>query len=329
MQPEEEVRKVLDQLAILEPTSADSSRPAASALARLNQKVEARHRGGLIARLSRVLTIPRGRLVPAAMLFVVLFAIGLSFPSVRAAASEFLGLFRVRKFAAISISPEQIALLERIAEEGLMPGELEIRSESADLTPVPSLSDASAVIGRPVQSLADLGEPDDIYLTGRSTGYLIIDLEGSRAILEAAGVDPLLLPDSLDGERVQLTVYPGVEQHWQDGSWFLQAESPLVQYPDALDPTVLGQALLQVLGMSYDESVRLAQNIDWTSTLLLPIPQEFATFSEVAVNGVSGLALASLDGEHGAIMWQMEGIIYLLNGTGSTSELVSIADSLQ
>jgi hypothetical protein len=158
---------------------------------------------------------------------------------------------------------------------------------------------------------------------------LTIDLEGSRAILEATGVDPGLLPDTLDGKQVEVSVFAGVEQRWQNGTWLLQAESPLVEYPAEMDPAVLGQALLQVLGMSEEESSRLAQDIDWTSTLLLPIPRDFATFNEVIVDGVSGLALASLDGEHGVIMWQTDGVVYALNGAGSTAELVSLANSLQ
>ena len=51
---------------------------------------------------------------------VLFFAVLFSFPAVRAAASDFLGLFRVQKFAPISISPEQMAMLEQLAEGGRM-----------------------------------------------------------------------------------------------------------------------------------------------------------------------------------------------------------------
>ncbi len=180
-----------------------------------------------------------------------------------------------------------------------------------------------------VRELADLGEPEEIYVTDGGKGQLIIDLAGARAILEATGVDAALLPDNLDGRRVEVVIFAGVEQRWPDDFWLVQTESPLVEYPEGLDPALLGQALLQVLGMNADEAARLAQNIDWTSTLLLPIPQDFASFSEVTVGGVSGLALTSLDGDRSVIMWQQEGIIYLLNGPGSTGELVSLANSLR
>ena len=79
------------------------------------------------------------RTVAVGLAFVLLLAILFSFPAVRAGASEFLGLFRVQKFAPISISPEQIALLEQLAEEGMEPGELVIRNEPGAITPVGSL----------------------------------------------------------------------------------------------------------------------------------------------------------------------------------------------
>jgi hypothetical protein len=74
-----------------------------------------------------------------------------SLPAVRAAASDFLGLFRVEKFAPISVSPQQMAMLEQIAEQGLHPGELVMTSEPASRK-VASGAEAEALVGfRPRQ----------------------------------------------------------------------------------------------------------------------------------------------------------------------------------
>jgi len=104
----------------------------------------------------------------------------------------------------------------------------------------------------------------------------------------------------------------------------MQAESPLVEYPDDIDPTVLGEALLQVLGTEPREAHRIANSIDWASTLLLPIPNEIVTFSEVIVDGVNGVALEPLDGEGGSLLWQKDGKMYMLSGQGSVDELLSL-----
>ena len=80
--------------------------------------------------------------------------------------------------------------------------------------------------------------------------------------------------------------------------------------------------------MNQEESLRLAQSLDWTSTMLLPIPQELASFSEVTVDGESGMALDSLDGEYGVVLWQKAGIIHVLSSPGDTAKRISLANSL-
>jgi hypothetical protein len=107
-----------------------------------------------------------------------------------------------------------------------------------------------------------------------------------------------------------------------------QSSSPLIEYPEDVDTAALGQALLQALGMDARQARRLAQSIDWTSTLLLPIPEGIATFSEVDVDGVGGLAFSSYDGVNNAILWQKDGVVYVLNG-GQLDELVDVANSLR
>ncbi len=267
------------------------------------------------------------RSVAVGLSFVLLLAILFSFPAVRAGASEFLGLFRVQKFAPISISPEQIAILEQLAEEGMEPGELVIRNEPGAITPVDSLAEAGLRTGLNVRSLPSLGEPDEINILDGGDGYLIVDLAAARAIVDAAGADPELLPESLDGARVDVVAFPGVQQIWGEDIIFMQADSPLVEYPDDVDPTVLGEALLQVLGTEPREAHRIAQSVDWASTLLLPIPREMVTFSEVVVDGVNGVALAPLDGTGGVLLWQKEGKVYMLNSKGSVDELLNMVVS--
>lgn len=270
------------------------------------------------------------RFATAVVSFILFFAVAFTFPSVRAAASDFLSLFRVQKFAAISVSPQQIALLEQVAQQGITPGEITFIQEPASPRPLDSVGEATAVLGHAVQTLRSLGQPQAIYLTSAADMQLQIDLAGSRAILEATGVDPTLLPDSVDGQMVDVTIYAGAQQHWSGGVHLAQMPSPQVFYPDGLQPQVLGEAMLQVLGMSPAEAARLAQEIDWTSTLVLPIPQDMATFNEVTVNGSSGLALSSLNGQETSLVWQQEGHIYLLASRSHTqSELIRLAQSLR
>ena len=102
-----------------------------------------------------------------------------------------------------------------------------------------------------------------------------------------------------------------------------------MQYPERFDPTVLGEALLQFLGLNPQEAQRLASQIDWTSTLLLPIPSNIASFEEMTVNGVSGIGLSSVDGSLNALVWQENGRLYLLAGGQPPLELAELANALE
>lgn len=268
------------------------------------------------------------RFATAAILTILLLVVTISFPAVRAAASDFLGLFRVQKFAPISISPEQIAILEDLAESGLYPGEIQMLDDPGEPTAYATVNEAEAAAGMDIRLPDHLGEPEVIYAMEGGSGRLIIDVVSARAIMVAAGVDPGLIPDSLDGESVDATIFPSVSSTWSNGVTLMQTQSPLIEYPDDVDPTALGQALLQVLGMSEREAASLAREIVWTDTLLIPIPENVASFNEVNVDGGStGIALNSLEGDVAGILWQRDGIVYALSGA-SADQLLDVANSL-
>jgi hypothetical protein len=323
----------MEQLTVLEPTAADAPRPARLAYARLQTRLQAEptpERPGWLAQLGQWLFGPQRRLATAVSLALALLVITFSFPTVRAAASDLLSLFRVQKFAAISISPEQIAILQQVAEQGVMPGELVIDQEPGALTPADSLAEAANLAGlTAVSTLPTLGDPSEIFISSGGSGQLVIDEASTRSLLELANLDPTLLPEGIDGARITVATFSGVEQRWADGTTLLQTDSPIVQYPEALDPALLGEALLQLLGLNPLEASRLAQQIDWTSTLLLPIPSNLATFQEIQVNGVSGIGLSSIDGTMNGLVWQKDGRLYVLAGAQTTAELAELANQMR
>lgn len=321
---EENIQEVLETLSVLSPTAVESPQPVHQALVQLRSEIEPKANGFLFGRLTEIF---KRKYALAAMAVLVLFSLAFAFPSVRVAASDFLGLFRVQKFAAISISPEQLAMLEEIAQSGLLPGQIEMIQEPGQPVAVGSVAEAESFSGLSVKTLTELGEPDRIYTMTGGSGRLIVNVADTRAIVETAGVDPALIPDSLDGQPVNVTVYSAVSLQW-DEIVLLQSPSPLVEYPEDVDTVALGEALLQILGMDRRQARRLARDIDWTNTLLLPVPENIASFSEVQIDGVSGIALTSLNGRDTALMWQKDGVVYVLSGA-NTADLIEVADSLQ
>lgn len=327
---EKHLQEVMEQLSILEPTAADESRPARQAYVRLEAALEAQKQPGWLAQLGAWFPAPQRRLATAVSLAITLLIITLSFPTVRATASDLLSLFRVQKFAAISISPEQLALLQEVADQGMIPGELHIGQEPGRLTPVDSLPEAASLTGlTAVRTLPTLGEPTEIFISEGGSAEFTVNEANARALLDAANLNPDLLPSGIDGARITVVTFNGVEQRWEDGTTLLQLDSPLVQYPERLDPAVLGEALLQILGLNPLEASRLARQIDWTSTLLLPIPTDMASFEEMTVNGNSGIGLSSLDDAVHALIWQENGRLYLLVAAQTMPELAELANTLE
>lgn len=326
MQMDEEILDVLDHMSVLAPGERDAPAPAGVALAQTKQRLADEPVSPLERMIRSVNEMTNRRAWAAGLSFVLVIVVLFSFPAVRAAANDFLGLFRVQKFAPISISPEQLAVLEQVAESGASPGEMIMVQEPDEPQEAATLSEAASLAG--FQPLTLRGQEDlmAIYVTDSASGYLVVDLEGARALVSATGADPALLPDSLDGAHIDVNVFEGVEQIWMDGTRLIQTPSPYIAYPDELDETVLGEAVLQVLGTDPETAHRIAQSIDWTTTLLMPVPADLMSYEEVTVNGVPGVLLRPLDGTPGAtVLWQDNGMVYGLSADYDADRLLSLA----
>jgi hypothetical protein len=319
---DDQLRDVMGALAPLAPGPAEGPRPASQVLSEVRKRMDSNT--PLNRRFSDMFKRKYTWAAAAVVVVVALFTI----PAVRAAASDFLGLFRVQKFAAISVSPQQLALLEELAESGLYPGELQLTGEPSEAVVVDSIDAAAAAAGFPVRTPVEQGEPAKIEVSEGGTGRLIVNVANARALMEAAGADPALIPDSLDGQPVSVTLSPGVALEYPSGVSLVQMPSPEVEYPAEVDPAAIGEALLQVLGMEPRDAARLAASLDWTTTLLVPIPANVASFGEVEVDGVLGLGLSDFEGRHAALIWQKGGMVYVLTGF-DMDQLVAVAEQMQ
>ncbi len=322
---------VIAKLAILEPTEADQPQPAEAAFAnlqqRLDQPVVEPQQIPWLRRFTLMTTQQKWvRAAVGSMLGLLIAFFGLT-SSGQALASEFLGLFRVQKFAPISISPEAMANLENMDFEGLMPGEMVWDEEAVEPQPVASIDEAISLAPDALVFVPDLGEPTEIAVGGGGSGTLTVDLAAARAILNIAGVDGTLLPDDLDGADISVATEAGIFIQWDEGNTtMVQMPSPSVSYPGNFDPQPIGQALLQFLGMSESEAVRLSNSIDWTSTLILPVPTGVASFQEVLIWGNPGILMTANDGSGSSVIFETRGNVIMLQGDWSADELIALAN---
>jgi hypothetical protein len=107
--------------------------------------------------------------------------------------------------------------------------------------------------------------------------------------------------------------------------------SPTVDSPPNVDLAQLAQIGLQFTGMTAEEAKTYSQSVDWTTTLVVPIPKNAATYKQVPVDGVTGTLIQRPpdDAPQFALIWVKDGVVYAIGGLGSdSSRAIQLADSI-
>ena len=239
---------------------------------------------------------------------------------VRALASDFLGLFRVEKFVVVDIDPGRMDQIASAIDQNMFVRSLETFGEENGGTIAATLDEAAAAAGFNPRTVDGYGDPSMIAVSAGHTASFTPDVASMRQVFAALDLDPNLLPDSIDGKTFTLTTEPGIAQNFTDENGetlfsIMQTPSPSVDGPSDVDLQQLGNAMLQLLGMSPEEAARLSESIDWTSTFVIPVPRDLASVREVQVNGVTGLLFdargSGSDAPEGnALLWQQNGYVF-------------------
>jgi len=272
----------------------------------------------------------------AALVFVVGFW---SFAPTRALAKEFLSIFRVRQVVAVRVDPDAIdqEQLRDLAE-----------MLDLDTGPVPVVDDPPVNVADINVARAQAGFevkmprylPGDAQVTYSVKGYTEIRMPFTRRALEmllrAAGMDPASLPSDLgDGEVVGS--FPAAVEIKKGDIQVIQMLEPQIEYPEGIEATLFGEAALRLLGLPPDEANRIANTIDWGTTLLLPIPTNIAQFTQVSVAGGEGISLRPIaqdwadeehQGSYPTLVWQRDQTMYAVSGPTSMENLLQIAESM-
>jgi hypothetical protein len=188
----------------------------------------------------------------------------------------------------------------------------------------------------------------------------VVNAEQMNALLKEVGYGDIQIPAGLDGREVKVEMQAGVvtafgecqealrqmphdpdgpaidemqaRMYGRDCNVLSQMPSPVVSGPEGLDLTELGRAYLQLLGYSDEDAAQVAATIDWTSTLVVPLPASEATYDQVAVDGVTGTMIRPVsDYAHDTylLLWVKDGLIYTLTGAGTDADALKLANSLQ
>ena len=294
----------------------------------------------------------RSRLVPAlaSALAVALVAFSFTIPAVRVAAQNALDLFRVRSFAAVEIDESRIEQLRKLGEQAsedpsmMLFEKQEVIQEPGKPIEYPSAELAASAAGLPgIKKPGPL--PDGLTLskvtaTTGGAARLTVRAERLRGVVQALGLTDVHVPDGLDGQQLTVHVPPVVRQEYSSGKRQLslvEARSPEVTLPPGVDLRQLGEIGLRILGLDAREARRVADSIDWRSTLVVPVPTTAASFRQVTVNGHQGLLVRceapAVEGQRRrsgvVLMWTEGERVFAVESNLAGEDVLDIAQSLR
>ncbi len=286
----------------------------------------------------------------------VALALLVSFAPVQSWGQKILEMLRIQKVAVVPVNlaaltetgnREQQQLLARLISDNVV-----VTMSPGQPQPVPSADAASRLAGFSVKTLNSAGSPSRISVSNEAAFHMTLDRDRMQAVLDQAGRSDIQIPPSADGSTVAVHVPRLVRLQYGDclesrshpsvptpapGSdgqpcmTFIQVPSPTVSVPPNLNLAALAEAGLQIAGLSAAEARSFTQSVDWSSTLVLPVPQS-GTYRSVSVDGTNGTLIevppkGNLSGQY-SLVWLKNGIIHSVEGRGSSAPALAAAASL-
>lgn len=300
------------------------------------------------------LNIPRSAWV--ALGIVAVLAISLTFAPVRTLANSLLALFRVQQIRIVQVDPANLPekLQSSSQLEYIMSNNVKVDQQGEEKE-VASAAEASQLAGFTLRLPAGLEGKQTFLVQPKANLSFTINLELVRGVLKDIERTDIQLPDNLDGAVVSMEIPTGVIAQYGDCSYDKQAPqvdpdaapevkinlencialaqipSPQLSAPSYIDFSKIGEAYLQVLGMSQQEAASFASSVDWTTTFVMPLPRYNADYEQVDINGIPAtLVLQNWGGDdHFTLLWVQDGIIYGLSGPGDKSAALKLAKTIQ
>jgi hypothetical protein len=164
----------------------------------------------------------------------------------------------------------------------------------------------------------------------------------AQAAAAAAGKTLPALPAGMDGATLTVTVGPAVGEVYgdmnQQTSSANEINLPQLVIAKSAAPTVkstqvsaqtLESYILSLPGISPDLANAVRAVKDPSTTLLIPVPVQYASATQVDINGQSGVALGDNTGLGGGVVWVgKDGYVYVVAGSIKKDDAVSIAKTL-
>lgn len=362
------ISRVDERLALLSPQPDDSRLAARPALLSFKSQTAMRlgkEKNRMFIRGNIFSNLFTQRWRPLVLgLIALALAVGLfTFPPAHQALSAFLSLFRIHQITILEVDSTRLSDLAGDSPLGKRLGQLlsdtvTVTKEPADPETVGSADEASQKAGFRVRLFKDnpSGAPPRLTVQDNAAFYFAVDLDRAQAILDETGYGHLKLPESIDGATISFDIPKAVSAAYGDCPTrerrdddddtdrlppdafkncviLAQTPGPVVNAPPEVDMAPLAEVGLQILGMTPEEARNFSQAVDWTSTLVVPIPRNGAQYKQVQVDGVTGNLIyrRADDGmpERYTILWVKDDLVYALAAIGDPEAGLTLANSLQ
>lgn len=270
----------------------------------------------------------------AVLVMAALFAL----PPVRAAADSLLQIFRVQQVMFVSVSEERMQQLKDLNFDGdnLFLSKPDFKGDKPQQVADAAVASSAAgfTIAEP-NGLPSAASSSEYAVVAAQNGSFQVNVESARQLMSLLDVKDVTLPDALGQQPITVSTKPIVSAKYSGTGYNLtltQGNSPEVALPDGVKLSQLGSALLQVLGTPADQAKTMADKIDWTSTLVVPIPADINAVQQTSVNGLPAMLIreSKQGDDRSAIYWQRGDRFFVIEASGlDDSELIAAAESVK
>lgn len=349
-----ETQQAAQGLAFLGSPAGQPGPDARSALVRFHQRNDSRKEISMFRKLFASTALRVG------LAIVVILAVVFSFPQARAFADQVLNLFRVQQVVVVPVDFTGIQSLTGNDTLGKQVSDLiasSVTTQQKPGTPVTAIdaAQASQLAGFTVRVPQGM-TPSRLSVENAAAFTLKVDVAKAQALLNESGRSDLVLPASINGADVSVNIPASVSvafgtcpdpaapdtgaglnsggsagRRYPDCVILAEIPTPTVSAPADLNIAQLAQIGLEFTGMTSDQAAAFTQTIDWTSTLVIPLPKNAATYDQVPVDGVTGTLIQrpADDAPQYALLWVKNGIIYAISSLGTNSQqAIQMANSL-
>lgn len=342
------------------PQREESTQASRTALARFKNRLIEKKEKSMFQKMFA------SRILRFSLAVALLLVIALSFPSTRAWAGEFLGLFRIQQVAVIPIDTTGMeklngntALSKQIGQ--LLSSSMKVTQKPGEPKAAADASEATSLAGFAVRLPQNPPSAPSLSVTGSTGVEFVVDRGRAQALLDEAGRKDLVLPKSIDGANISVHIPSGMRaaygtcpdlksedspngsgpdsnsngfrsKSYPDCILLAEIPSPTVNTPPDVNLQQLAELGLEFTGMTAEQAKAFSQTVDWTSSLVIPIPKNAATYKQISVDGVTGTLIErpANDAPQFLLVWVKDGVVYTIGGSGSHSdEAIQMANSLQ